>query len=342
VAPGAAAGGVRAGRGRRIRAAADRLESEGEVVGRAKAGGRVLFEAASHDEVEDRRNGRTRGRDVGWLLLEDGGHRLGRCLACERAAAAQHLVQHDPEREDVGARVDPCRAHLLGGHVRDGANDGAGLREPRFGRRLRVIDRRSRRGELGEAEVEDLDPSVGEDEQVLGLEVAMDDALVVSGGEAAGDLRGPARGASRGYRALRQPLAQRLSLEPLEDEVRSTLVLAGVEDRKQVRVVEGARGEGLLLEAAEAGRILAGRRGQHLHRDIAPEPWVEGAPDLAHAPRAERSPDLVRSETDAWGERQSGLRDRKDSTRRPSGEGAIRRRRAPPRSGRRPSRARPS
>ena len=44
--------------------------------------------------------------------------------------------------------------------------------------------------QLGQAEVEDLDAPVPGDEQVLGLQVAVDDALVVGGGEPAGDLRG--------------------------------------------------------------------------------------------------------------------------------------------------------
>ena len=50
--------------------------------------------------------------------------------------------------------------------------------------------RRGWRGaELGDAEVEDLDAPVGGDEEVLGLDVAVDDDLVMGGGEPAGDLQ---------------------------------------------------------------------------------------------------------------------------------------------------------
>src|SRR5262249_41077098 len=42
--------------------------------------------------------------------------------------------------------------------------------------------------ELGQTEVEDLDPPVSRDEQVLGLQIAMDDPLLVRGGEALRDL----------------------------------------------------------------------------------------------------------------------------------------------------------
>jgi hypothetical protein len=44
-------------------------------------------------------------------------------------------------------------------------------------------------------------------------------------------------------------------LEKLEDDVGSAFVHARVEDRHEVRVVEGAGGFGLLLEAAEAIRV---------------------------------------------------------------------------------------
>ena len=60
--------------------------------------------------------------------------------------------------------------------------------------------------QLGQAEVEDLDPPVLRHEHVLGLQVPVDDPLLVRGGEALGDLhrvvdrlarRDRARGPSR-------------------------------------------------------------------------------------------------------------------------------------------------
>jgi hypothetical protein len=44
-------------------------------------------------------------------------------------------------------------------------------------------------GLFGEAEVEDLDPAVVAEEEVRRLDVAVDDPLLVGGGEAARDLR---------------------------------------------------------------------------------------------------------------------------------------------------------
>ena len=57
------------------------------------------------------------------------------------------------------------------------------------------------RVELGDAEVENLDPPVARDEQVVGLQVAMDDALVVRGGEPLRDLARVVDGFARRQRA---------------------------------------------------------------------------------------------------------------------------------------------
>ena len=70
-----------------------------------------------------------------------------------------------------------------------------------------------------QAEVENLDLAVLEQEDVLGLQVAMDEALVVRGGEPARDLHGDVdRLAHRERAVLGQPLAQRLAVEQLRDD----------------------------------------------------------------------------------------------------------------------------
>ena len=74
-------------------------------------------------------------------------------------------------------------------------------------------------GDLGEAEVEDLHRAVGMDEDVLGLEVAVDDAARVRGGEAARDLRRPGERPAAGHRAAGEQVGERLPFEQLGDEV---------------------------------------------------------------------------------------------------------------------------
>ena len=107
---------------------------------------------------------------------------------------------------------------------------------------------------LGQPEVENLDPSIFRDEQVLGLEIAMHDAFVMRRRQAVGDLHGVidglatglaraagARAASR-RRAARTPCRRR--------HVRRHLV-----NGKNVGMVQRCGGTGFLLEAAQAVRV---------------------------------------------------------------------------------------
>ena len=90
---------------------------------------RRLLDAPPDDAVEGRRNAPARRRQVGRLLVEDGGHRVRGRVLLERFLAGEQLVEDRPEREDVRAVVDGVAAHLLGGHVPGGPHDRAGLRE---------------------------------------------------------------------------------------------------------------------------------------------------------------------------------------------------------------------
>ena len=101
-----------------------------------------------------------------------------------------HLVQDHAERVDVDAPVGVAAAGgLLGRHVLGRAEHGARAGQARLGGAPP-----SAGGDLRDAEVDDLDEvgaavAIGQ-EHVLGLEIAVDDALVVRGAERARDLRG--------------------------------------------------------------------------------------------------------------------------------------------------------
>ena len=95
--------------------------------------------------------------------------------------------------------------------------------------------------QLGDAEVEDLDPPVVRDEQVVGLHVAMDDALVVRGGEPLRSLARVVDGFARRQRASLQPAAERFALEQFGDDVGRAGVDADIVDGQDVRVIESAR-----------------------------------------------------------------------------------------------------
>ena len=73
--------------------------------------------------------------------------------------------------------------------------------------------------QFGDAEVENLDPPVGRDEQVVGLHIAVDDALVVRGRESRSHLARVVDGFARRQWAAVQPVAERFALEQFRHDV---------------------------------------------------------------------------------------------------------------------------
>ena len=117
---------------------------------------------------------------------------------------------------------------------------------------------RSALDQLGEAEVEDLEVAVARQHQVLGLQVAVDDAVGVGAREGARRLRGEVEELAERQRLVRERLAQRAALHQLHRDVEGALLVADVEHRHDVRVVERRGGARLALEALAA--VLASRR----------------------------------------------------------------------------------
>jgi hypothetical protein len=67
-------------------------------------------------------------------------------------------------------------------------------------------------------------------------------------------------------------------------------------DRADVRMIEGGRGAGFLLEAENASGITREVRGKKLQRDLAPKPQLGREPHLAHASCTDEGDDFVRAE----------------------------------------------
>ena len=113
--------------------------------------------------------------------------------------AGEHLVEHAAERPDVGALVDRLAARLLRAHVGRRAEhvparvDAAAASSAIATHRAPVPA-----SALAEAEVEHLHDAVGRDLDVGGLQVAVDDALLVRA------LRAPRRSGARSARASAQ------------------------------------------------------------------------------------------------------------------------------------------
>ncbi len=210
----------------------------------------------------------------------------------ERRPAGQHLVQHHAQRVDVGAVVDLAGAPaLLRRHVDRRPHQRADARLHRLRQIAGVHD-------LRDAEVEQLDvrPPRRRRQQldVVRLEIAVNDPLVVGGAERAADLIGDLGDLGRRDGAARDALVHRLAAEELHDEVGLPVGgLTEVEDLDDVLVPDGVDGARLVEEAGDDLGLPRQRHVQQLDRDLAPDDRVLGLIDHAHAPLAQLAGDPV-------------------------------------------------
>ena len=206
-------------------------------------------------------------------------------------SAEEQLVEDDAEREHVGARVHPRAGPLLRRHVAWRAHR----------RRHRDLDRR-RLAQPGlatelllprEPEVEQLQVPAGGEHDVLGLEVAVDDAARVQRREPLGHLHRQRQALRRRHRVA-HPRAQGRAAHVLHGDEERALVLPDVVDAGNAFVLHLRREPGLAQEAFAVGRVLVVLRFvEHLERDAAAQQRVRRRVDRAHAAAPEALVDLV-------------------------------------------------
>jgi hypothetical protein len=216
------------------------------------------------------------------------GHRLGAAQADEfrqrvggeRLLAREQFVEDEPERVHVALDGQLPARELLGRHV--------------LGRALDGVLAAELLGESGQPEVHHADVAGVVDHDVRGLEVAVQNARVVRGGEAGANLPGDLDGLVFGQPA--ESLEHRRQLFTLHvlhrDEVQA-LGLADVVNAADVAVRYLARDPHLAVEARERGAVERELLGQKLQGHGLFELEVVGAVNLAHPAAAEQSDDAV-------------------------------------------------
>ncbi len=290
---GAARGGGRGDGPLRRRHARQLLEIEGEVVRGVEALLGVLLEAVADDPVEPRRDVLVGEREIRRILPQDRRHRLGRRVGVEGAPAREHLVQDRSEGEDVGAGVGGLALHLLRRHVAERAEHDARLGARRGRRQIGDLASLLHARQLGQSEVEDLDSAVLRDEEVLGLQVAVDDPFLVRGRQALRDLPRVVERLAKREAPAGQLRAQGLAFEQLLHDVGRAVVGPDVVNRRDVGMVQEPRRLGLLLEPPQPVRVRREGCRQDLDRDVAGQPRIPRPLHLSHPSRAEGGEDLV-------------------------------------------------
>ena len=107
-------------------------------------------------------------------------------------------------------------------------------------------------GQLGQAEVEDLDDAIAGDHDVLGFQVPVDDAGRVGLGQPLGDLRRDRQDLAEGERGPGGELPKGLSFDELHGNEGSLIRFRDLEDGDDVGMGESGGGSGLALEPSQA------------------------------------------------------------------------------------------
>jgi hypothetical protein len=144
----------------------------------------------------------------------------------------------------------------------------------------------------GDAEVHHARHAVGVDQDVGGLEIAVDDAMAVRVLHGVEDLQHHLDGAwCRQAALLAQLLCEGATLDILEHEVGIAVLFAGIEDRHDVRVAQLADCARLVHQCAFACLVPAGEM-QRLDGDLALQMGIVGQIDDALCPGAEHAEDV--------------------------------------------------
>ena len=181
---------------------------------------------------------------AGWDAGEVGVDEAERVVVGEGEAAGEELVEGDAEGVVVAAGVDLATgaAGLFGGHVLQGALAVAGVAVA---------------GEGGGGEVDEDDAAVGGDDDVAGLDVAVEDAGGVDDGEGADEAEGEVEALEQvgGAAGAADPGAERGAVDDGEDQRGGA-----------VPVVEGEGADDLGgADAAQEGELLFDAIGEAEH-----------------------------------------------------------------------------
>ncbi len=235
------------------------------------------------------------------LAVQDGVKDYGGGVAAEGDDAGRHLVEDGSERKQVAAGVEFLALGLFRGHVRDGADGGARTGQ-KFdadrggGLSVRACGRRGvgrGRGHFRQAEIENLGVAALGDENVGGLDVAMDDVFAVRGIERIGDFDGQAEQHVHFERAPGDAVLEGQAVEVLHGDESLAIFLANIVNGADVGMVQGGSRLGLTAKTLQRLPVLGDVLREEFQGDEAIEAGVFGLIDDTHAATAKFLDDAV-------------------------------------------------
>jgi hypothetical protein len=230
------------------------------------------------------------------IFDEDGGGNAELALAGEWGLARDHFIEDGAEGKDVATGVHLFAFDLLGRHVGNSTNDGAfaGLVGP-----WRFLGERGAGGSdfgegFGEAEIEKLGAGFREHD-IAGLEVAVRDSAAMGLVQGAGDLGAVENDLIRRQRAIQQAKGQGFSFEVFHHDEIDIVLAADIVECADVGMIKARNGFGFAFETLTANGVVGEMSGKNFDSDEAIEAGITCLVDFAHAARAERRKDFVRT-----------------------------------------------
>ena len=197
--------------------------------------------------------------DRGGRFVQLAAEQVDRARRLEREPPREHPVQDHAERVDVARGRSGLSGRLLRRHVRSRPDERSG-----FGQRVHT-------GHPRDAEVRDLRAALLVEEDVGGLQVAVDQTVLMRMCEAGSDLGRDCLRLPVAYRLARaEALLERAAGHVLEDHERPPALDSVVVEPADVRVRQ--RGDGVRLPL-ESGRVGVGA--EELERDVSAELCVD-------------------------------------------------------------------
>ncbi len=244
-------------------AAALRAESASEGVAVRVTPRRIASERPGEHALEPRRDGGALARARDGPRVHER-HELDEALGLEEAPTREALVEDRSEGEDVGLRPHGAGVpELLRGHVAGGPAQGAVLRErdalARAGGAVVEV--------LRDPEVGDEGSSLGREDDVLRLEVAVDDPALVGPAERGREALGERERLVERETSPAQARPERAAREVRHDDEAARSRRARVEERDEALGLSQAPEEAPL--PVEPGGRVSAARGEDLDRHVA-------------------------------------------------------------------------